>query len=65
MTTEAARERARALGCPELSLICFAANAGARRLYERQGFTVVDRRDIVPHPMIHATGEALLMTAPV
>ncbi len=65
MTTEAARERARALGCRELSLICFAANAGARRLYERQGFTVVDRRDIVPHPMIHATGEALLMTAPV
>jgi len=29
-----ARERARALGCAELSLICFAANAGARRLYE-------------------------------
>jgi len=26
---------------------------------------VVDRRDIVPHPMIHGTGEALLMTAPV
>jgi ribosomal protein S18 acetylase RimI-like enzyme len=58
-------ERALKLGCPELSLICFAGNAGARRLYERHGFTVVDRRDIVPHPMIHATGEALLMTAPV
>ena len=56
---------ARAEGCPELSLICFAANAGALRLYARQGFTVVDRRDIVPHPMIHATGLALLMTAPV
>ena len=62
---EAARERARAQRCPELSLICFAANAGALRLYARQGFTVVDRRAIVPHPMIHATGEALLMTAPV
>lgn len=62
---EVARERARAVGCPELSLICFAANAGARRLYERQGFRVIDRRDIVPHPMIHATGGALLMTAPV
>jgi ribosomal protein S18 acetylase RimI-like enzyme len=61
----AARERTRAEGCPELSLICFAANAGARRLYEREGFSVVDRRAIVPHAMIHATGEALLMTAPV
>jgi ribosomal protein S18 acetylase RimI-like enzyme len=61
----AARERAQRLGCRSLSLICFAQNAGARRLYQREGFTVVDRRDIVPHPMIHATGEALLMTAPV
>jgi ribosomal protein S18 acetylase RimI-like enzyme len=60
-----ARERAKALGCAELSLICYAGNAGARRLYERHGFTVIDRRDIVPHPMIHATGEALLMAAPV
>jgi ribosomal protein S18 acetylase RimI-like enzyme len=59
-----ARERARELGCPELSLICFAGNAGARQLYEREGFSVVDRRAIVPHPMIHATGKALLMTAP-
>jgi ribosomal protein S18 acetylase RimI-like enzyme len=61
---EIARERAQELACPELSLICFAGNAGARRLYQRHGFTVIDRRDIVPHPMIHATGEALLMTAP-
>jgi ribosomal protein S18 acetylase RimI-like enzyme len=61
----AGRERARNLGCPELSLICFTQNTGARRLYERQGFSVVDRRAIVPHPMIHATGEALLMTAPI
>jgi ribosomal protein S18 acetylase RimI-like enzyme len=59
-----ARERAQVLSCPKLSLICFAGNAGARRLYERHGFTVIDRRDIVPHPMIHATGEALLMAAP-
>jgi ribosomal protein S18 acetylase RimI-like enzyme len=59
-----ARRRAQELGCAELSLICFAANAGARRLYEREGFKVIDRRQIVPHPMIHATGEALLMSAP-
>ena len=62
---DAARERARTLGCPALSLICFAENSGARRLYQWQGFTVVDRRAVVPHPMIHATGEALLMSAPV
>jgi ribosomal protein S18 acetylase RimI-like enzyme len=61
---EIARERAQELGCPALSLICFAGNAGARRLYERHGFMAIDRRDIVPHPMIHDTGEALLMRAP-
>jgi GNAT superfamily N-acetyltransferase len=62
---QVARERARELGCPEVSLICFAANEGARRLYAREGFRVIDRRAVAPHPMIHATGEALLMTAPV
>ncbi|HSA82353.1 MAG TPA: GNAT family N-acetyltransferase [Geminicoccaceae bacterium] len=61
----AARERARRRGCPSLSLICVAQNAGARRLYEREGFTAIDRRQIVAHPLIHGTGEALLMTAPV
>jgi ribosomal protein S18 acetylase RimI-like enzyme len=59
-----ASERAQKLGCPELSLICFAGNTGARRLYARHGFTVLDCRDIVPHPMIHVIGEALLMAAP-
>jgi ribosomal protein S18 acetylase RimI-like enzyme len=61
----AARERARRLGCPALSLICFAQNEGAKRLYEREGFTTIDRRDVVPHPMIHATGAALLMSSSV
>lgn len=61
----AARERARRLGCPALSLICLAENVRALRLYEREGFAVVDRRPIVPHPLIHAAGDALLMRAPV
>ena len=61
----AARERARTLGCPAVSLICFDQNSGARSLYEREGFTAVDRRAVVPHPIIHATGDALLMTSPV
>jgi GNAT superfamily N-acetyltransferase len=61
----AARERARRLGCPALSLICFDQNEGAKRLYEREGFTIIDRRDVVPHPLIHAAGTALLMVSPV
>jgi GNAT superfamily N-acetyltransferase len=62
---EAARQRARALGLGQLSLMCFAANTKALRLYEREGFGVIDRREVVPHPLIHQTGEVLLMTAPV
>jgi GNAT superfamily N-acetyltransferase len=62
---EAARERAQELGLPELSLLCFAGNTGARRLYERTGFVVVDWRPVVPHPMIRHTGDVLLMLAPV
>jgi ribosomal protein S18 acetylase RimI-like enzyme len=62
---EAARERARALGVREISLLCFAGNTGARRFYERAGFVVVDWRPVVPHPMIRHTGDVLLMLAPV
>jgi GNAT superfamily N-acetyltransferase len=62
---EAARERARGLGLQELSLLCFAGNTGARRLYERTGFVVVDWRPVMPHPMIRHTGDVLLMLAPV
>ncbi|HEX5078968.1 MAG TPA: GNAT family N-acetyltransferase [Geminicoccaceae bacterium] len=61
----AARERARQLGRRELSLLCFAGNTGARRLYERQGFVVADWRPVVPHPLIRHTGDVLLMLAPV
>jgi ribosomal protein S18 acetylase RimI-like enzyme len=52
------------MGARELSLLCFESNAGARRLYEREGFRVTGRRPIVPHPMIHAAGDVLLMVAP-
>jgi ribosomal protein S18 acetylase RimI-like enzyme len=60
----AARERAREAGAGELSLLCLESNAGAFRLYEREGFRTIDRRPIVPHPMIHAAGDVLLMVAP-
>jgi len=60
-----ARERARSLDVKLLSLICFEENAGARKLYERRGFEVIGEAEIVPHPMIHLSGKALLMAAPV
>ena len=58
---QAAEKRAQGRGAGEMSLICFAENTGARRLYERHGYKVVDRRAIVPHRHIRVTGDALLM----
>lgn len=54
--------RAKALGLPQVSLICFDKNEGAMRLYKRLGFSEIDRRPIVPHPSLHyADGNAILM----
>ncbi|HJO11502.1 MAG: N-acetyltransferase [Gammaproteobacteria bacterium] len=44
-----------------VSLIVFEQNTGAKKLYERLGYQVIGSRGIVPHPLIHHTGEALLM----
>jgi ribosomal protein S18 acetylase RimI-like enzyme len=60
-----AHQQAAAHHFSELSLLCFEQNTRARKLYERNGFKVVDRTAIVPHPLIHHTGDLLLMTAPV
>ncbi len=47
---------------PRISLICFERNDTARAFYARRGFTVVDRRPVVPHPTLHyKDGDALLM----
>jgi ribosomal protein S18 acetylase RimI-like enzyme len=62
---EIVRELAREADCTELSLIVFEQNEAAVRLYQRHGYKVADRRAVVPHPLIHYTGDALLMTAPV
>jgi len=58
---ETAEQLARTEGFNKLSLIVFEQNSGAKRLYERSGFLEVARESVVPHPLIHYTGDALLM----
>ena len=53
----AARER----GLHRTSLIVFEQNEGARRLYERLGYSEVAREPVCPHPLIHYDGDALLL----
>lgn len=48
-------------GFRKLSLLVFEQNAGAKRLYERTGYSEVAREAVYPHPLIHYTGDALLM----
>jgi ribosomal protein S18 acetylase RimI-like enzyme len=48
-------------GLSKLSLIVFEQNAGARRLYERAGYAETDRQKVQAHPLLHYTGDALLM----
>jgi ribosomal protein S18 acetylase RimI-like enzyme len=62
---EHAFSQARQRRYPRLSLIAFEQNEGSVRLYQRNGFGIVERRRIVPHPDLQDTGEALLMVAPV
>jgi len=55
-------ERAcRRMGLEKLSLIVFEQNVNARRLYERFGYAERRRHPVVPHPLIHYTGDALLV----
>jgi ribosomal protein S18 acetylase RimI-like enzyme len=60
-----AHSQAQERGFNELSLLVFEQNAGAVRLYERNGFKTVGRAAVVPHRLIQYTGDVLLMTAPV
>jgi ribosomal protein S18 acetylase RimI-like enzyme len=56
-----AERTAKRLGFSKLSLIVFEQNAGAHRLYLRTGYVETRRRPVVAHPLIHFTGDALLM----
>jgi ribosomal protein S18 acetylase RimI-like enzyme len=59
-----AQDRANRLGLKGLSLIDYAANTGARRFYERHGFSIIKTCRVTPHPMIRVTGDAYLMLRP-
>jgi ribosomal protein S18 acetylase RimI-like enzyme len=56
-----AEEKARNQELNKLSLIVFEQNEGARRLYESYGYVETAREAVVPHPLIHHEGDALLM----
>jgi ribosomal protein S18 acetylase RimI-like enzyme len=48
-------------GFVKLSLIVFEQNQGAKRLYDRLGYREINREAIVAHPLIHYSGDAILM----
>ena len=52
-------------GCNLLSVEVFEQNAGALRLYQRLGYTVVERRPVVPHACHPYEGHLALLTKPV
>ena len=60
-----ARLKAREQGFQELSLLAFEQNERAVKLYRRNGFKVIERMSVVPHELIHYTGNVLLMTTPI
>ena len=60
-----ADDQARQNGFEKVSLVAFAQNEGSIRLYQKLGYEIVDRAPIIPHPLIHYDGEALLMVLPL
>lgn len=48
-------------GFTKLSLIVFEQNQGAKRLYDRLDYREINREAIVSHPLIHYSGDAILM----
>lgn len=60
-----ARIQAQEQGFQKLSLLAFEQNKRAVKLYERNGFKVIERTSVVPDELIHYTGNVLLMLAPV
>jgi ribosomal protein S18 acetylase RimI-like enzyme len=59
-----ARQQALQNGYKQLSLVVFEENTAAVRLYRRLGYETIKRAPVIPHPLIRASGDALLMVAP-
>ena len=57
-----AEQQALLNGFNKLSLVAFEQNTRVVNLYQRLGYQVIDQAPVVPHPLIHYTGNALLMT---
>jgi ribosomal protein S18 acetylase RimI-like enzyme len=57
----AAASDAQWLGSPELSVLSFEQNELAMALCQRLNFEITARRRVIPHPLIHHTGDLLLM----
>jgi ribosomal protein S18 acetylase RimI-like enzyme len=55
------RQKALDAGFKLLSLVVFADNTNARRLYEHYGFEVVEKIDLKPHELIPHEGGCFLM----
>jgi ribosomal protein S18 acetylase RimI-like enzyme len=56
-----AEKHARDKEFEKVSLMVFEQNAGAKRLYDKTGYREVSREPVYPHPLIHYTGDAILM----
>jgi len=56
-----AMSEAQQQGFAEVSLLVFEQNSRAAALYRRLGFEIAARSPVVPHPLIHHTGDLLLM----
>lgn len=56
-----AEEKCKQIKLNKLSLIVFEENSIAHDFYLRLGYKEVMRKAIVPHPMIHCAGDALLL----
>lgn len=65
MLLEEAERIAARLGLAMMSLIVFEQNVQAHSLYLRRGYAERCRARVVPHPLIHYTGDAILMVKPV
>jgi ribosomal protein S18 acetylase RimI-like enzyme len=57
----AATADARQSGFTVTSLVSFEQNGRAVALYRQLGFAVTARRPVIPHPLVHHSGDLLLM----